>query len=44
MPVPDDLPVLAFATQDELEEWLDREHATAPGAYVRLAKKGAGVP
>jgi uncharacterized protein YdeI (YjbR/CyaY-like superfamily) len=44
MPVPDDLPVLAFASQAELEEWLDREHATAPGAYVRLAKKGAGVP
>jgi uncharacterized protein YdeI (YjbR/CyaY-like superfamily) len=44
MPVPDDLPVLAFATQEELEEWLDREHATAPGVYVRLAKKGAGVP
>jgi len=36
--------VLAFATQAELEEWLEREHATAPGAYVRLSKKGAGVP
>jgi uncharacterized protein YdeI (YjbR/CyaY-like superfamily) len=44
MPVPDDLPVLAFATQAALEEWLDREHATARGVYVRLAKKGAGVP
>ena len=44
MPVLDDLPVLGFATQAELEEWLEREHATAPGVYVRLAKKGAGVP
>jgi uncharacterized protein YdeI (YjbR/CyaY-like superfamily) len=44
MPVPDDLPVVAFATQAELEEWLEREHGTAPGVYVRLAKKGAGVP
>ena len=44
VPVPDDLPVLAFATQAELEEWLEAEHATAPGIYVRLAKKGAGVP
>jgi uncharacterized protein YdeI (YjbR/CyaY-like superfamily) len=44
MAAPDDLPVLAFATQDELEQWLEREHATAPGVYVRLAKKGAGVP
>ena len=44
VPVPDDLPVLAFATQAELEEWLEAEHATAPGIYVRLSKKGAGVP
>jgi uncharacterized protein YdeI (YjbR/CyaY-like superfamily) len=44
VPVPDDLPVLDFASQAELEQWLEREHATAPGAYVRLAKKGAGVP
>ena len=44
MPTPDDLPVLAFATQAELEEWLEREAGTAPGVYVRLAKKGAGVP
>jgi uncharacterized protein YdeI (YjbR/CyaY-like superfamily) len=44
MPPLDDLPVLAFATQAELEEWLEREHATAPGVYVRLAKKGSGVP
>jgi len=42
--VPTDLPVLAFADQAALEEWLDAEHATAPGLYVRLAKKGAGVP
>jgi uncharacterized protein YdeI (YjbR/CyaY-like superfamily) len=42
--VPTDLPVLAFADQAALEEWLDTEHATAPGLYVRLAKKGSGVP
>jgi uncharacterized protein YdeI (YjbR/CyaY-like superfamily) len=44
MPSPDDLPVLSFATQAELEEWLEREHATAPGVYVRLSKKSSGVP
>ena len=44
MAAPDDLPVLAFATQDDLEEWRVREHATAPGVYVRLSKKGADVP
>jgi uncharacterized protein YdeI (YjbR/CyaY-like superfamily) len=42
--VPTDLPVLAFADQAALEEWLEAEHATAPGLYVRLAKKGSGVP
>jgi uncharacterized protein YdeI (YjbR/CyaY-like superfamily) len=42
--VPTDLPVLAFADQAALEEWLDAEHATAPGLYVRLAKKNSGVP
>ncbi len=44
MPVPDDLPVITPATQAELEAWLEREHATAPGVYVRLSKKGSGVP
>src|SRR5215210_4408669 len=44
MPPSDDLPVAAFATQAELEDWLEREHATAPGVYVRLSKKGSGVP
>jgi uncharacterized protein YdeI (YjbR/CyaY-like superfamily) len=42
--LPTDLPVLAFPDQAALEEWLDAEHATAPGLYVRLTKKGSGVP
>jgi uncharacterized protein YdeI (YjbR/CyaY-like superfamily) len=42
--LPTDLPVLAFPDQAALEEWLAAEHATAPGLYVRLAKKGSGVP
>ena len=41
---PSDLPVLAFPDQAALEEWLEAEHATAPGLYVRLAKKASGVP
>ena len=44
MTLPTDLPVLAFADQAALEKWLEAEHATAPGVYVKLAKKGAGVP
>ena len=44
MTQPGDLPVLAFPDQAALEAWLDAEHATAPGLYVKIAKKGAGVP
>ena len=44
MTLPTDLPVLAFADQAALERWLEDEGATAPGVYVKLAKKGAGVP
>jgi uncharacterized protein YdeI (YjbR/CyaY-like superfamily) len=41
---PTDLPVLRFGTQREFEDWLEAEHATAPGAYVTIAKKGAPEP
>ncbi|RBY96990.1 hypothetical protein DQ237_05155 [Blastococcus sp. TF02-8] len=41
---PTDLPVLAFADQAALETWLEEHHATAPGLYVKIAKKGTGVP
>jgi uncharacterized protein YdeI (YjbR/CyaY-like superfamily) len=41
--LPTDLPVLAFADQAALEAWLE-ENEAAPGLYVKLAKKGAGVP
>lgn len=44
MTLPTDLPALAFPDQAALEAWLEAEHATAPGLYVQLAKKGAGVP
>ncbi len=44
MTLPTDLPVLAFADQAALEAWLEAEHLTAPGLYVKIAKKGSGVP
>ena len=44
MTLPTDLPVLAFPDQAALEAWLEAEQATAPGLYVKLAKKDAGVP
>ncbi len=44
MTLPTEFPVLAFADQAALEAWLEAEHQSAPGLYVKLAKKGAGVP
>jgi uncharacterized protein YdeI (YjbR/CyaY-like superfamily) len=40
---PTDLPVLGFPDQAALEAWLEKNE-DAPGVYVKLAKKGAGVP
>jgi uncharacterized protein YdeI (YjbR/CyaY-like superfamily) len=42
--VPDDLPVLPFADAAAFEAWLDAEHASARGLWVKIAKKGTGVP
>jgi uncharacterized protein YdeI (YjbR/CyaY-like superfamily) len=44
MPSDDDFPTLAFASQEELEAWLDAEHETAPGLWIRIAKAGSGIP
>jgi uncharacterized protein YdeI (YjbR/CyaY-like superfamily) len=34
---------LTFASRDAWEAWLAREHQTAPGVWLAIAKKGAGV-
>jgi uncharacterized protein YdeI (YjbR/CyaY-like superfamily) len=44
VPEPTDLPVLRFADQAAFETWLEAEHATSPGVYVTIAKKGAPEP
>lgn len=43
MPGADDLPILAFADQAAFEAWLEAEHATAPGLWIRIAKKDSGI-
>ncbi|MCF6509489.1 hypothetical protein E9549_19080 [Blastococcus sp. MG754426] len=35
--------MLPFADQPALEAWLEAEHATAPGLYVQIARKGSGI-
>ncbi len=39
-PAPE-LPVILFDDQAAWAEWLDEHHADSPGAWLRLAKKGA---
>lgn len=39
-----DLPVLGFASAAEWEAWLTEHHETSPGLWLRLAKKGSGLP
>jgi uncharacterized protein YdeI (YjbR/CyaY-like superfamily) len=39
----DGKPILSFASPDEWEAWLDAEHATSDGAWLKFAKKGSGV-
>jgi uncharacterized protein YdeI (YjbR/CyaY-like superfamily) len=40
----DDLPVLPFPDQAAWARWLDEHHATAPGVWVKIAKKATGIP
>jgi uncharacterized protein YdeI (YjbR/CyaY-like superfamily) len=41
---PTDLPVQHFPTQKDWEAWLDANHATSPGIWLRIAKKSSGIP
>ncbi len=39
----DDLPILLFATPQDLEAWLEDGHADSAGLWLKIAKKGSGV-
>ncbi len=39
----DGKPVLAFASAEAWEDWLEREHAASDGVWIKFAKKGSGV-
>ncbi|MBW8877297.1 MAG: YdeI/OmpD-associated family protein [Acidobacteria bacterium] len=41
---PRDLPVLEFKQPSDWADWLEENHATSPGGWLRLAKKGSGIP
>jgi uncharacterized protein YdeI (YjbR/CyaY-like superfamily) len=38
-----DLPVLTFATAEDFERWLEHEHTTARGIWLRFAKRGSDI-
>jgi uncharacterized protein YdeI (YjbR/CyaY-like superfamily) len=39
----DDLPVLLFASPEQLEGWLEEHHAKSEGIWLKIAKKGSGI-
>src|SRR6266542_1042552 len=38
-----ELPILPFERQKDWAFWLDKNHATSSGVWLRLAKKASGV-
>ncbi len=43
MAMADDLPIVLFVAPAELEGWLEEEHASSAGVWLKIAKKGSGV-
>jgi uncharacterized protein YdeI (YjbR/CyaY-like superfamily) len=39
----DELPILPFASAAAWEAWLEEKHASAPGVWLQIAKKGTGI-
>lgn len=39
-----DMPELPFESADAWDEWLAKNHESAPGVWAKLAKKATGVP
>ncbi len=37
------LPIVRFTSQEDWDQWLDEHHATSPGVWIQLAKKGSGI-
>jgi uncharacterized protein YdeI (YjbR/CyaY-like superfamily) len=35
--------VMSFERQEDWSSWLDQQHATAPGIWLRIAKKASGI-
>ncbi len=42
-PLPTDLPIHTFTNAPEFETFLEKNHTTAAGVYLKLAKKSSGI-
>ncbi|SCD51180.1 Uncharacterized conserved protein YdeI, YjbR/CyaY-like superfamily, DUF1801 family [Streptomyces sp. BpilaLS-43] len=40
----DDAEVIHFSGEEELERWLDKHHTEKAGVWMKIAKKGSGIP
>src|SRR5215218_460122 len=38
-----DQPIIHFASQGDWEAWLDENHATARGIWIKIARKDSGI-
>jgi uncharacterized protein YdeI (YjbR/CyaY-like superfamily) len=38
-----ELPIMPFASREAWEAWLEEEHATSKGLWLKIAKKGSGI-
>jgi uncharacterized protein YdeI (YjbR/CyaY-like superfamily) len=38
-----DLPIIPFASRDAWRAWLEGQHATSDGLWLKFAKKGSGI-
>jgi uncharacterized protein YdeI (YjbR/CyaY-like superfamily) len=39
-----DQPVVPFPSKDAFEAWLEEHHADSDGVWIKIAKKGTGIP
>src|SRR5262249_37824430 len=40
----DDLPILEFEHRAAWQSWLEKQHASSPGLWIKIAKKASGIP
>lgn len=44
MPPSDNLPILPFETARAFEQWIEENHSSAKGIWLKLAKASSGIP